>query len=193
MSWHAQGVAILFASSEMEEVLGLADRVLVMHEGQLAGELSRAELSEEAVMRLRDGRRRTDLQGKNWGLMTTTEQPATEGKGLPVGISGKGAKIWGIFGLLVAICLYTGISSDQFLQVRNIQNLFHRTSLFGILSIGSCVRHHHERHRLVDRFACVPGRCALALFAHSARVARLAGGYRRDGNGGRNWTLFTAS
>ena len=50
-----QGVAILFASSEMEEVLGLADRVLVMHEGRLAGELSRAELSEEAVMRLATG------------------------------------------------------------------------------------------------------------------------------------------
>lgn len=50
-----QGVAILFASSEMEEVLGLADRVLVMHEGRLAGELSRAEMSEEAIMRLATG------------------------------------------------------------------------------------------------------------------------------------------
>jgi ribose transport system ATP-binding protein len=50
-----QGVAILFASSEMDEVLGLADRALVMHEGQLSGELSRAELSEEAIMRLATG------------------------------------------------------------------------------------------------------------------------------------------
>lgn len=51
----AQGVAILFVSSEMEEVLGMSDRALVMHEGQLAGELLRAELSEEAVMRLATG------------------------------------------------------------------------------------------------------------------------------------------
>jgi ribose transport system ATP-binding protein len=50
-----QGVAILFASSEMEEVLGLADRALVMHEGRIAGELGRAELTEEAVMRLATG------------------------------------------------------------------------------------------------------------------------------------------
>jgi ribose transport system ATP-binding protein len=50
-----QGVAILFASSEMEEVLGLADRALVMHEGRIAGELPRAELTEEAVMRLATG------------------------------------------------------------------------------------------------------------------------------------------
>lgn len=50
-----QGVAILFVSSEMEEVLGLADRVLVMHEGRLAGTLVREEFGEEAVMRLATG------------------------------------------------------------------------------------------------------------------------------------------
>jgi len=48
----AQGVAILFVSSEMEEILGMSDRALVMHEGQLSGELQRDELSEEAVMQL---------------------------------------------------------------------------------------------------------------------------------------------
>jgi len=51
-----QGVAVLFVSSEMEEVLGMSDRALVMHEGRLAGELTRAELSEEAVMQLATGR-----------------------------------------------------------------------------------------------------------------------------------------
>ena len=50
------GVGILFVSSEMEEILGMSDRVLVMHEGQITGELSREELSEEAVMRLATGR-----------------------------------------------------------------------------------------------------------------------------------------
>ena len=51
----ARGVAVLFASSEMEEVLGMADRVLVMHEGRLAGELPRARLTEEALMQLATG------------------------------------------------------------------------------------------------------------------------------------------
>ncbi|NDA67207.1 MAG: sugar ABC transporter ATP-binding protein, partial [Verrucomicrobia bacterium] len=50
-----KGVAILFVSSEMEEVLGMSDRVLVMHEGRLTGELQRSELSEEAVMHLATG------------------------------------------------------------------------------------------------------------------------------------------
>ncbi len=51
----ADGVAILFASSELEEILGMADRALVMHEGRLAGELNRNQLSEEAIMQLATG------------------------------------------------------------------------------------------------------------------------------------------
>jgi ribose transport system ATP-binding protein len=51
----ADGVAILFVSSELEEVLGMADRAFVMHEGRLAGELPRDQLSEEAVMQLATG------------------------------------------------------------------------------------------------------------------------------------------
>lgn len=50
-----QGVAILFVSSEMEEILGMSDRALVMHEGRITGELSREDLSEEAVMQLMTG------------------------------------------------------------------------------------------------------------------------------------------
>ncbi len=45
-----QGVAVLFVSSDLEEVLGVSDRVLVMHEGEITGELARNQLSAEAVM-----------------------------------------------------------------------------------------------------------------------------------------------
>jgi rhamnose transport system ATP-binding protein len=50
-----RGVAVLMISSELPEVLGMADRVLVMHEGRLTGELSRAEADEERVMRAATG------------------------------------------------------------------------------------------------------------------------------------------
>ena len=50
-----EGMAVLFVSSEMEEILGVSDRVLVMHEGAILGELSKNELSEESVMRLATG------------------------------------------------------------------------------------------------------------------------------------------
>ncbi len=52
----SSGVAILFVSSEMEEILGMADRAIVMHEGRITGELSREELTEENVMQLATGR-----------------------------------------------------------------------------------------------------------------------------------------
>ena len=51
----SEGVAILYASSEMEEILGMADRALVMHEGQITGELLREDMSEEAIMQLATG------------------------------------------------------------------------------------------------------------------------------------------
>jgi ribose transport system ATP-binding protein len=50
-----RGVAILFVSSEMEEIISLSDRALVMHDGRITGELDRAQLTEEAVMRLATG------------------------------------------------------------------------------------------------------------------------------------------
>jgi ribose transport system ATP-binding protein len=47
-----QGVAVLMISSELAEVVGLADRVVVMAQGRVTGELRGDELSEESVMRL---------------------------------------------------------------------------------------------------------------------------------------------
>lgn len=47
-----QGLAVLFVSSELEEVIGMSDRVLVMHEGRITGELPRGELTEQAIMHL---------------------------------------------------------------------------------------------------------------------------------------------
>src|SRR5205823_9656652 len=49
------GAAVLFVSSELEEVLGMSDRAIVMHEGRVAGELTRAALTEESVMFLATG------------------------------------------------------------------------------------------------------------------------------------------
>ncbi len=50
-----QGLAVLFASSEIEEILRLADRTIVFHAGQIAGELARHEATDERIMRLATG------------------------------------------------------------------------------------------------------------------------------------------
>lgn len=46
----AQGVGIIMISSELPEVLGMSDRIMVMRQGTIVKELSRAEASEEAIM-----------------------------------------------------------------------------------------------------------------------------------------------
>ncbi len=51
----AKGVAIIAISSDMEEVLGISDRIAVMHEGKITGILEREEFNEEAVMKLATG------------------------------------------------------------------------------------------------------------------------------------------
>ena len=51
-----QGVSVVVVSSEMQETIGLCDRVLVMYEGRLSGELMHSELSQEALMARMSGK-----------------------------------------------------------------------------------------------------------------------------------------
>jgi ABC-type sugar transport system ATPase subunit len=50
-----RGVAVVVISSELPEILGLADRVLVMHRGQLVGEMRGADATEQAILELASG------------------------------------------------------------------------------------------------------------------------------------------
>jgi ABC-type sugar transport system ATPase subunit len=53
----ASGVAILMITSEMTEVIGMADRVIVMREGRVTGELLGHEATEEGIMHLASSER----------------------------------------------------------------------------------------------------------------------------------------
>lgn len=46
----AEGIGIIMISSELPEILGMSDRVLVMHGGRITGELDREEATQEAIM-----------------------------------------------------------------------------------------------------------------------------------------------
>lgn len=50
-----RGVAIIMVSSDLPEILGVSDRVMVIHEGNIAGELTAAEATEEKIMTLATG------------------------------------------------------------------------------------------------------------------------------------------
>ena len=50
-----QGKSILMISSEMEELLGMSDRIIVLHEGRVTGELQKDEFSQDKVLELASG------------------------------------------------------------------------------------------------------------------------------------------
>jgi inositol transport system ATP-binding protein len=50
-----EGKAVLMVSSELPEILGMSDRVLVMHEGRIKGEFSRDEVTQEKIMHAATG------------------------------------------------------------------------------------------------------------------------------------------
>ncbi|WP_342654914.1 sugar ABC transporter ATP-binding protein [Pseudomonas sp. F3-2] len=51
----SEGMAVIMISSELPEVLGMSDRVMVMHEGEMMGTLDRADATQERVMHLASG------------------------------------------------------------------------------------------------------------------------------------------
>ena len=57
----SQGLAIVLVSSELPEVLGLSDRVVVLHEGRVTGEFKRTEATPEAVMACATGHAKAAL------------------------------------------------------------------------------------------------------------------------------------
>jgi ABC-type sugar transport system ATPase subunit len=51
----ARGAAVLLISSELPEILGLADRIVVLREGRVAGEVTRADATQERLLRMMAG------------------------------------------------------------------------------------------------------------------------------------------
>ncbi|MFX4229810.1 MAG: ATP-binding cassette domain-containing protein [Porticoccaceae bacterium] len=66
----AEGVGVLVISSEMPELIGLCDRILVLHEGSIAGEVEGETMTEEEIMKL------------GFGVGVPRNTPGKEGDGV---------------------------------------------------------------------------------------------------------------
>jgi inositol transport system ATP-binding protein len=51
----AENKSLIMVSSELPELLGMCDRIYVMCDGEIAGEMSRGDFTQEAIMRLATG------------------------------------------------------------------------------------------------------------------------------------------
>jgi rhamnose transport system ATP-binding protein len=73
----AQGLAILMISSELPEVLGMSDRILVMREGRLTGEFSRDEATQEVIIAAATGST-PSVSASDDGTSIAASEPTSE-------------------------------------------------------------------------------------------------------------------
>ena len=99
-------------SSDMEEVIGVSDRIVVMQEGAISGTLNRDQFSEENVMRLAVARGAE----QNAGLMLK--------------------KDLGLFLLIVVVGAVVTFLNPRLISPINLENTANLVGLFGLFSIG---------------------------------------------------------
>ena len=111
-----EGKAVILISSELPEIIGLCDRILVMHEGKGMGLLDRDEASQEAIMTMGHG-------------------PSEDGV-LKSKIARAFSK-YGIYVSFIVLVIAMSLISPYFLRIKNITNILNQVSIIGIISIGS--------------------------------------------------------
>ena len=61
------GKTVLLISSEMEELMGMSDRIIVLAEGNITGELRREEFNQTSIMRLASAMKEVKIKNENTG------------------------------------------------------------------------------------------------------------------------------
>ncbi len=128
-----RGVAILMISSELPEILGMSDRILVMHERQIVAELARDQASEERIVELAT----TGSQAESKPALSAITSYPSERGGLrvPPGLR-RHASLLIVYGLILILGIYASLSSPNFLTNRNIFNVLRTGAFLGTVAIA---------------------------------------------------------
>lgn len=132
-----QGLAVILVSSELPEIIGMSDRILVMRNGRIVSEFNRAEFSEEII--LAAGLSETHAHSAPDKPVTATafQQHLAAKLG--------GAKKWivqadlVVFSTLLALIAVGIFSSASFLTNYNITSILRHAAALGIVSMGQAV------------------------------------------------------
>jgi len=122
------GMATLLISSELPEVLRLSDRIIVMREGRIAGELGRDEATEHSVLQLAlpigAGERTTVSSGGVAGVMKSRPRLAN---------LLRRREVW-LIGLLALIFAIVGVLKPSFLEMANLWDIAAEASPTAIIA-----------------------------------------------------------
>jgi len=138
----AEGKAILMISSELPEILGMSDRIAVMHEGRLIAELDAAEATEEKIMVYATGGegRTIHTAGVEEGTQPPPATPAQAAFRLRSAlgrlVSKSNRTALTIYGVLAALILFSAIASPSFRTLTNFQNILRQLVALGLVGIG---------------------------------------------------------
>jgi ABC-type sugar transport system ATPase subunit/ribose/xylose/arabinose/galactoside ABC-type transport system permease subunit len=119
-----QGIAIIVISSELPEILSLSDRVVVLREGSVAGELTRGEATQEKVLELA-------LPDKE----NQSSKPKKEAV-KPLWMQFAQKREYGVAALLLLTIIAVSIVNPDFLQLQNISNMMVNLSGVAIVACG---------------------------------------------------------
>jgi ribose/xylose/arabinose/galactoside ABC-type transport system permease subunit/ABC-type multidrug transport system ATPase subunit len=134
----SRGMAILMISSELPEILGMSDRILVMRDGYIAGELQGSAASEEAVVTLAAGVATATRQRREATPAPVTMSAAPK-RGL---LSALGAVSQGtlvVYGVLALLLLAGMVLSPSFRNPGNLFTILRQAVPLGLVSIGQTV------------------------------------------------------
>ena len=137
-----QGKAVVMISSDLPEILGMSDRVLVMRDGRVSGVLDMHEASEEAILTLATG----DGDSSQKALHSTVaKKPSAESTGpaapasgswFPRSVLGEGRNVAVILTALLALLIFSFSVSEPFRSPYNLTNILRQGMALGMVSIG---------------------------------------------------------
>ena len=119
---------MLFSSTELPELIGLCDRILVFYRGRLAGELAGSEIDDHSLLHMINTGEVAPGASKGLLLMTDPSPPARRRWRIPEEI--------GVIAALVVMMVVIGIARPRFLNPINLLTILGNTTFQGMLSLG---------------------------------------------------------
>ena len=138
----ADGVAILMISSDLPELMGMAQRILVVRKGRIVAELAAADADQERVMAAATGRSAAPADVSLSRVWTAAAHARRRGAGLRLGSALQRVtrlRELSLFGVMACLMLLMAVLQPRFLDLDNLQDITRDAGILAIVAAGQAV------------------------------------------------------